>query len=1233
MTSSVLLTSCQSKYIFKRKLNNLESMEENKNKKRRDKNYNEYGRDYSKLLNNSYIIDSDSDVSDHVELSDFDADANETVEVEDNPEPSTSSFTHTTDSNNLYDSDNDFKDYEVLDEEFKNEMDFNSDIHNNDVNDNENEDEDEDDLHQSSEDNDNDDDDDDELNQRFDINNINISYDSFEDTFDPTITEKTEELLKQIEKVEKDVARSRQLIENCNLEKLPDKGERQKDILEFNESELVRLRKEYDQVLSSATANNQSHHPGSRPFTMNKLQVLHGTLLSCPSENQREKTPDGLKTALKPHQEHALAWLLWREAKKPPSGILADDMGLGKTLTMISLIVKSNEDHLDSDSDDNASTTSTSVPDPRVSTGSKVQVKGKTLVICPASLLQQWKNEIQHHCHENVLLTKIYHGTQRTNDRRLLSRYDVIITTYNLVAREFTQKSPFQPGVLSRIKWQRIILDEAHIIRNPKSSYCESVCDLMAEHRWALTGTPIHNRHDDLYSIIKFLRLSPFDDYHTFRNAVGCQSASGNQRLTTFIKTFMLRRTKEDLQNKGDMERLPDRTSETIIIELDSEERSVYNKVLAYSKSLFAAFLFMRANKAEGLGSFTYDSIASQYDRAYDDSSRKGNTANTRTRARGRPRGGRGRGRGRARGRGSGSAITVDHLQFLAEHTHDLKHTRMVWILVLILRLRQLCCHPSLIHGLLEETDINTIGIDKDDSKDIDIKKISDITNINNVDGENDENVGLGNSEDLVASNPVFQRSRKSSKVRAVMERVVEILKTKDKMIIVSQWTGFLNVIAENFRSLRDARYAMFTGAVNVKDRQSVVNDFNDPVSDTRILLLSLTAGGVGLNLTGGNVFVIAAILLERHLQSVANYLILSLAVADLLVACLVMPLGAVYEVSHEWTLGPDICDIWTSTDVLCCTASILHLVAIALDRYWSVTNVDYIHHRTAKRIGIMIAVVWFVAFLVCIAPLLGWKDPHWNTRIEVDKTCLVSQDIGYQIFATVSSFYLPLLVILILYWRILQTARKRIRRRVGQPINAQGATKTMECKTKSMDSGHAVGDALAQAQVSGGIAAAVVTVIGRPLPTISETTTTAFTTVSSNNTSPEKTSYHNGLEPEPSTMDASPAKPAVVIRKKKKAAESKRERKAAKTLSIITGAFIVCWLPFFVIAILLPVCQTCNINVYLIAFFQWLGYFNSTLNPAIYTVFSPEFRSAFKKLLCRRRRAVGRRMGVRHYM
>lgn len=170
----------------------------------------------------------------------------------------------------------------------------------------------------------------------------------------------------------------------------------------------------------------------------------------------------------------------------------------------------------------------------------------------------------------------------------------------------------------------------------------------------------------------------------------------------------------------------------------------------------------------------------------------------------------------------------------------------------------------------------------------------------------------------------------------------------------------------------------------------------------------------------------------------------------------------------------------------------------------------------------------------------------------------------------------------------------------------------------------------------SGGIAAAVVAVIGRPLPTISETTT-AFTTVSSTNTSPEKQPLGNGVEPDLPTADCLSSYqqtlpyPVPVKRKMKEAADSKRERKAAKTLAIITGAFVVCWLPFFILAILLPVCKTCDFNRYMISFFLWLGYFNSTLNPIIYTIFSPEFRHAFKRLLCGRRGSI-RRRNVRHF-
>lgn len=76
-----------------------------------------------------------------------------------------------------------------------------------------------------------------------------------------------------------------------------------------------------------------------------------------------------------------------------------------------------------------------------------------------------------------------------------------------------------------------------------------------------------------------------------------------------------------------------------------------------------------------------------------------------------------------------------------------------------------------------------------------------------------------------------------------------------------------------------------------------------------------------------------------------------------------------------------------------------------------------------------MIVIIWILSGLVSVAPLFGWKDPDWSKRLEMNE-CLVSQDVGYQIFATASSFYVPLFAILFLYWRIFLVARKRIRRR-----------------------------------------------------------------------------------------------------------------------------------------------------------------------------------------------------------
>lgn len=138
------------------------------------------------------------------------------------------------------------------------------------------------------------------------------------------------------------------------------------------------------------------------------------------------------------------------------------------------------------------------------------------------------------------------------------------------------------------------------------------------------------------------------------------------------------------------------------------------------------------------------------------------------------------------------------------------------------------------------------------------------------------------------------------------------------------------------------------------------------------------------------------------------------------------MPIGAYQEVSKVWLLGKILCDIWTSFDVLCCTASILHLVAIALDRYWAISNVDYAAKRTPKRILTMIIIIWSIALITGVSPHvfgLSFNDDHSGK-------CHLTDNFTYQLFSTLAAFYLPLVVMCIIYWKIFQSAKFRIRKK-----------------------------------------------------------------------------------------------------------------------------------------------------------------------------------------------------------
>ncbi|KAJ8675651.1 hypothetical protein QAD02_011437 [Eretmocerus hayati] len=532
-------------------------------------------------------------------------------------------------------------------------------------------------------------------------------------------------------------------------------------------------------------------------LTHDRLSQLHKSLTTRPAEDYREQDPPGLKIPLMPHQQHALAWMKWRETQNPRGGILADDMGLGKTLSMISLVLATiNEKHgNDSDSDSD---------DEWISRKKHKRVYGKTLVVCPASLLQQWEKEVKKRCNRGILTTYLLHGPNRVSDERKLARYNIVITTYQILVNEHRANSK-----MYQMEWNRVILDEAHFVRNHKSQASVAVCGLRGRYKWALTGTPIQNKEMDLYAILKFLECSPFDELPVWRRWVDNKNDAGKQRLIALMKSLMLRRTKQELQTKGTFKTLPDKTVHQIEIDMDEEEKAAYQKILLYSRTLFAQFLAQRGHDAGKIEKPTLEMV-SQFTRA--------------------------------------QRVMLDSHDKVSAHE----------ILVLILRLRQMCCHPALIHAMLDQEDAEISGIASEELNSNVLGQLNSMSIHEEDEGVEDFVAEFRFNEKVTSNllstqNPVFDDDRCSSKVRAIIKKIEELLETGDKIVVVSQWTGFLKVIAKNLDNIDDARYAMFTGEVEVKKRQPIVDRFNDSDEENNVLLLSLTAGGVGLNLIGGN--------------------------------------------------------------------------------------------------------------------------------------------------------------------------------------------------------------------------------------------------------------------------------------------------------------------------------------------------------------------------------------------
>ncbi|CAF1288988.1 unnamed protein product [Adineta steineri] len=330
----------------------------------------------------------------------------------------------------------------------------------------------------------------------------------------------------------------------------------------------------------------------------------------------------------------------------------------------------------------------------------------------------------------------------------------------------------------------------------------------------------------------------------------------------------------------------------------------------------------------------------------------------------------------------------------------------------------------------------------------------------------------------------------------------------------------------------------------------------------TGIILFTITTWTIV-----GNTLVIIAFIIDKKIRQggMSNYLIINLAISDLLLGIAVLPFSASYSTFRLWYFGKFLCETWLVIDVLCSTASIWNLLMIAFDRYIA-TNypIYYRHHRhSIPRALSNICIAWFVSLAICLLPtLISEKKPEIYSHAEnrtipmptkynaLTRQCELYKDENFVIISSLLSFYIPLIVMIFLYAKVLYAIKKQSLIRL-KPSSTQRSN--------------------------------------------NDKTYRYFSTQQSEITVTDD--------------ELSSADQQQVGRR-----EISAEARITRSLAIVIGCFICCWLPFFTLYIIRAVCNCLSFNA--IELFFWLGYSNSSLNPVLYAILNKNFRVAFKNII-----------------
>ncbi|KAH9324867.1 hypothetical protein KI387_005045 [Taxus chinensis] len=545
-------------------------------------------------------------------------------------------------------------------------------------------------------------------------------------------------------------------------------------------------------------------------------------------------------------------------------GILADAMGLGKTVMAISLLlanpgrggfdkVTDDTDLLKADSGV-ATITDSCFPvsettqqhdDSRRKTKSsesrsKLHKGGGTLIVCPMTLLGQWKTEIEAHVQSEALSVYVHYGESKARDTKVLLRHDVVLTTYGLLSSGYQSENSQEESVLHAVHWFRVVLDEAHTIKSSKCRTSQAVFALVADCRWCLTGTPIQNRLEDAYSLLHFLRVEPWSNWGWWYKLIQKPYEEGDERglklVQAILKPLMLRRTKDSTDKDGrPILVLPPTDVQVIECGLSEAENDFYNALYKRSKVKFDQFV------EQGKVLHNYASI-----------------------------------------------------------------------LELLLRLRQCCDHPFLVMSRGDTqlySDMNKLAkrflegsklSAKGDTQTAPTKAyieglVGELSN-----GERGEcPICLESVEDAVLTPcahrmcrecllaswhnsssgfcPICRNSvnkhdlitcptgsrfqvdvqknwKESSKVSALLKELSELKASGLKSIVFSQWTSFLDLLQIPLKRMNYG-FVRLDGTMSQRQREKVIKEFSQNPT-ILVMLISLKAGGVGINLTAAsNVF------------------------------------------------------------------------------------------------------------------------------------------------------------------------------------------------------------------------------------------------------------------------------------------------------------------------------------------------------------------------------------------